>query len=68
MVYTTAERIEIIFIYGMENRCLVRTARTYNERHPGQNLNHVTVRNLVAKFEATGSVNNNKNCSAKATQ
>lgn len=60
MVYSTAERVEIILIYGMENRCALRTARTYNERHPGQNLSHACVRNLVAKFEATGSVNNQK--------
>lgn len=58
MVYSLQERIEIIFIYGEEQRCARRTARVFNERHPDKNLGHQYVLDLVNKFQETGSVGN----------
>ena len=60
MVYTLAERIEIIFLYGAEDRCARRTARVFNERHQNKNVGHKYVMELVRKFEETGSVCNKK--------
>lgn len=60
MVYSMAERIEIIYIYGSENRCAWRTANVFNERNPGKNVSHTYVRQLISKFEDTGSVANKK--------
>lgn len=60
MVYTLAERIEIIYIYGSENRCARRTAAVFNARHPAKHASHQYVLDLVRKFDATGSVCNIK--------
>ncbi|KAJ8948893.1 hypothetical protein NQ318_005515 [Aromia moschata] len=45
----------MISIYGAENRCFARTAR-FNETHPGKNVGHKYIRELVGKFGETGSV------------
>ena len=60
MVYTLQERIELVFIYGTENNCARRTANTFNTRHPEKNVSRTYVRQLIAKFNETGSVANEK--------
>jgi len=65
MGYTIAERTEIIFLYGAENRCARRTARVFNDRHPDKNLGHKYVVELVHKFEETGSVCNKRTKTAR---
>lgn len=60
MVYTIAERVEMIFICGSQNRCYLRTATIFNERHPDKHVGHYYIQKLVRKFEETGSVGNIK--------
>lgn len=60
MVYTIEERVEMVFIYAAENRCFTRAAAVFNERYPGKNVRHKYIRELVAKFQETGSVANKK--------
>ncbi|KAJ8914995.1 hypothetical protein NQ315_002520 [Exocentrus adspersus] len=57
MVYTIAERVEVIFIYGAQQNCAGATARMFNDRHTDKRMDHSYVRALV---EATGSVKNQK--------
>ncbi|KAL1516255.1 hypothetical protein ABEB36_000174 [Hypothenemus hampei] len=54
MVYTIAERVEIIYLFAGENRCALRAATGFNARHPDKNVSD------VYKFEATGFVQNIK--------
>lgn len=42
MVYTSADRVEVIFIYGANNRCCVNMAAVFNGRNPKHNLYHKT--------------------------
>lgn len=60
MVYSTAERVEIIFIYGAEHSCARASARVFNERHPDKNVDARYILDLVQKFQDTGSVVNKK--------
>ena len=62
MVYTVEERIQIVFLYGAEGMCYLRTAaaRPFNKRNPDKNVSHVYVRDLILKFQETGSVKNKK--------
>lgn len=60
MVYSVEERIQIVFLYGAEGMCYLRTARAFNERNPDKNVSHVYVRDLIKKFQQTGSVKNKK--------
>ncbi|KMQ85981.1 transposable element tc3 transposase [Lasius niger] len=67
MVYTLAERIEMIFIYGAENRCALRADTTFNVRHPDQNVSHTYVRQLILRFEETESIANKKRTVRRVT-
>lgn len=59
MVYTINERTEIIFIYGVENRCARRTVRVFNDRYD-KNVSHTYVNKLVSKCLETESMHNIK--------
>lgn len=60
MVYTVEERIQIVFLYGAEGMCYLRTAPAVNERNPDKNVSHVYVRDLIITFQETGSLKNKK--------
>ena len=60
MVRTSSERVEIIFIYGSQNKCIRKTVAVYNEKHPDKKISLNYVKSLVKKFETTGSVCNKK--------
>ena len=60
MVYSLAEKVEIIELYFKNNECGNRVAQIFNERHPDKHLYGKIVRELVAKFRETGSVMNKK--------
>lgn len=60
MVYTTAERIEIVRFYFKNNDCARAAARAFNEIHPDKFIRHQYVIKLMQKFMETGSVENKK--------
>lgn len=60
MVYTIAERVELVSIYFRNNDCARQTARQFNERHHDKNVSHTYVRQLMDKFMETGTVQNHK--------
>lgn len=60
MVYTTEERVEIVTLYFKNGEMARETARIFNESHPGKNLSHPYVIDLISKFMETGSVANKK--------
>lgn len=68
MVYSNEDRVEIIFLYGKENRCALRTAMCFNEMNPDKNVSEAYVRQLVKKFQNTFSVKNIKRNSRLATE
>ncbi|KAF5299243.1 hypothetical protein FQA39_LY02416 [Lamprigera yunnana] len=59
MVYSIAETVKVIYIYGAK-QCAGVTARVFNQRHPNKHMEHKYVYEVVQKFEATGSVENKK--------
>lgn len=55
--YTTQEKVEIIFLYGLCDRSVRRTVREYVARFP--NARHplpARIKDIVARFQETGSV------------
>lgn len=60
MVYTIAERVEIITLFFSNGECGNATANTFNERHPDKFVARKYVLELVQKFRQTGSVANKK--------
>ncbi|KAJ8922531.1 hypothetical protein NQ315_007561 [Exocentrus adspersus] len=60
MVYSTAQRVEVIQLYYKNNECGNRVAELFNQRHPDGHMSGKIVRELVAKFCETGSVGNRK--------
>lgn len=55
-MFTTAERVQIIFLYPIENRRVLRTATAFKARHLDKILRDVYVRLIVKQYEATSSV------------
>lgn len=60
MVYSIAERVEIISLFFANNQCANRTAEFFNQRHLDKHVNRKYVLELVSKFQETGSVANKK--------
>lgn len=60
MVYTQDERVEMILIYGATNRNSVECANAFNAAHPDKHVSPVYIRNLLSKFQTTGSIQNKK--------
>lgn len=60
MVYSVEERVEMIKLFFRNNDSARTTAALFNERHPQKNVSAAYVVQLVAKFDATGSVGNKK--------
>lgn len=59
MVYSLAERVEIIEIY-FRSQCASQTAELFNQRHQDKHVHRKYVLELVQKFRATGNVCNKK--------
>lgn len=60
MVYSTSDRIEMIYLYGECNRSFHATARRYKELHPDAGVDHRYISRLIKKFDETGSVADKK--------
>ncbi|KAK4876407.1 hypothetical protein RN001_012829 [Aquatica leii] len=60
MVYSVAERVEMIFIFGSQNKCAIATTRVFNDRHLNKHLSHKSVTELLQKFTDTEAVANKK--------
>ncbi|CAH0547180.1 unnamed protein product [Brassicogethes aeneus] len=60
MVYTIAERVELVYTYFKNNDCARQTARLFNVRHQDKNVSHTYIRKLMVKFLETGTVENKK--------
>ncbi|XP_066149124.1 uncharacterized protein [Euwallacea fornicatus] len=60
MVYSVAEKVEIIELYFINNQCARVTATLFNERHADRYIHLGSILQLVAKFRETGSVTNKK--------
>ena len=60
MVYSIAERVEIIEFFFKNNECGNQVAELFNQRHADKNVSGKIVREMVAKFRETGSVHNKK--------
>lgn len=60
MVYSIAERVEMVKLYFQNNSCARVTARLFNNAHPDKSVSDVYVGKLLQKFSATGSVCNKK--------
>lgn len=68
MVYSIQERVEIISIFFKTDECATRTAALFNERHEDKHVHHSYVRDLVRKFQQSGSVANRKRNNADFQQ
>lgn len=60
MVYSIAERVELISIFFANGESAFKTAEIFNQRHPDKHVNRKYVLELVHKFRETGSVANKK--------
>lgn len=60
MVYTIAQRVEVIGLYYGNNRCANKAAELFNQQHENMNVSRQYVSELVKKFQDTGSVANKK--------
>lgn len=60
MVYTVAERVEIVGLYYQNGSSYNCAAQRFNEAHAGANVHRTYVQRLLQKFTATGSVCNRK--------
>jgi len=60
MVYSIAERVEIVELYFINNQCARRTATVFNYQHVNKHVHHSYILELIAKFRQTGSVANKK--------
>jgi hypothetical protein len=60
MVYTLQERVQIVGLYYEHGKSARTAARVFNENHPGKNVRHKYVLELLNKLMETGNVNNRK--------
>lgn len=65
MGFNVEERGRIVAIYYKNIDYARAEARIFNERHPGKNMSHIPIRDILPKFVATGSVHNKKGSSSK---
>ncbi|XP_023209433.1 coiled-coil domain-containing protein 91-like [Centruroides sculpturatus] len=60
MVYTIAERVEIVTLHFRNGENAHLTANLFNQRYPNKHCNAKYILELVQKFKLTGSVANKK--------
>ena len=60
MVYTIAERVELVSLFYKNNDCARAAARAFNNNHPENHVSHPYIIELMRKFVDTGSVQNKK--------
>lgn len=60
MQRTREDKIELIYKYGQSGQNLHETERLFNEAHPDRPVCRKYVRELIHKFNTTGSVNTHK--------
>lgn len=60
MVYSLAERVEIVSLFYRNHENARETARLFNGLHPDRSVHHKYVLELLRKFQETGSVANAK--------
>lgn len=60
MSRTLQQKIEMIYLYGQTNKNLHETVRLFNAEHPDRPVCRKYLRELIQKFNLTGSVNDKK--------
>lgn len=60
MVYSIAERVEMITLFFKNDECGNRAACLFNQEHPDKHVSRKYVLDLVSKFRETGSLANKK--------